>query len=88
VLRRTCMRCIFPPLDDVVGWLAAMQPYGVPTRFLDWSYSAYVALFFAVENPTAEEFAALWAIRTDTVVQRSRELVNTLLAPSWSIAIT
>jgi len=34
--------------------LAEMRHYGVPTRFLDWSHSFDVAIFFAVENVQAE----------------------------------
>lgn len=43
-----------PPLPNGVesywSWLFQMQHYGVPTRLLDWSRDALVALYFAT-NP-------------------------------------
>lgn len=36
------------------GWLFLMQHYTVPTRLLDWSREALVALLFALGTPTSE----------------------------------
>ena len=33
-----------------LSWLAVMQHFGAPTRLVDFSYSPYVALFFAVAD--------------------------------------
>jgi FRG domain-containing protein len=51
-----------PPVDDVMHWLALMQHHGAPTRMLDFTWSPYVAAFFALE-PSAGE-AAVWAVNT------------------------
>jgi hypothetical protein len=49
------------PDEDLIGWLSAMQHYRAPTRFLDWSQSPFVAMYFAVAQQGAED-AALWAL--------------------------
>ena len=49
-----------PALDDDFQWLALMQHHGAPTRLLDFTWSPYVAAFFALERATAD--AAVWAL--------------------------
>lgn len=50
-----------PADDDSFQWLALMQHHGAPTRLLDFTWSPYVALFFALER--AQTDAAVWALR-------------------------
>jgi len=49
-----------PNNEDHVAWLAIMQHHGTPTRLLDFSFSLYVAAYFALINATTD--CCVWAI--------------------------
>lgn len=60
-----------PEKDDDLGWLALMQHHGAPTRLLDWTYSPFVAAFFALDyllsSPDRRRRAAVWALSAKPV---------------------
>src|SRR5689334_5303621 len=49
-----------PAVEDDFHWLALMQHHGAPTRLLDFTWSPYVAAFFALER--AVEESVVWAL--------------------------
>jgi hypothetical protein len=49
-----------PEADDDFQWLALMQHHGAPTRLIDFTWSPYVAAFFALERTLAD--GVVWAM--------------------------
>ena len=61
-----------PDLADDFQWLALMQDHGAPTRLLDFSWSPYVAAFFALHNAT--EDAIIWACNPFEIERNKKAL--------------
>jgi hypothetical protein len=77
-----------PDDRDSFRWLAIMQHHGAPTRLLDFTWSPYVAAFFALENTTKD--AAIWAISpfalsrpSSLVVDGKRQTLNGVDVDPW-----
>lgn len=51
-----------PHRDEMFEWLALMQHHGAPTRLLDFTWSPFVAAFFALEKAKPLTDCAVWAV--------------------------
>lgn len=75
LLRRFKRQChhytlAVPGDENIMEWLALMQHYGAPTRLSDWTYSFWVAVFFAIEE--AEKECVVWALDSRWIRNRVR----------------
>lgn len=64
--------------EGELTWLAQMQHYGIPTRLLDFTYSPFVALYFAIREQCKDEkrsHVRLWAIDETAVNERFKRVV-------------
>jgi hypothetical protein len=54
-----------PAPTDLLEVLALMRHYGGPTRLLDFSYSLFVATFFALERTEKGKNSEIWALNAE-----------------------
>ena len=77
-----------PKRDDTLEWLALMQHHGAPTRLIDFTWSPYVAAFFALEHALGD--GVVWAMNPTRVEssRAARESVTPRTAPATSQPVT
>ncbi|HLB73207.1 MAG TPA: FRG domain-containing protein [Sedimentisphaerales bacterium] len=73
-----------PKEPDVIEWLALMRHYGAPTRLLDFTYSFFVASYFAINKTDfAKRIGEVWAIDAQWLSPRSEAAVKNILGNRW-----
>lgn len=60
--------------EDDIEWLSVMRHYGAPIRMLDWTYSFFVAVFFAIEDSISADGAAIWALEKNSIIARAQKI--------------
>lgn len=74
-----------PADGEILEWWALMQHHGAPTRILDFTWSPYVAAFFALERATND--AVIWCIASSRKVPNYQgSYISLLLRKALSIA--
>jgi hypothetical protein len=65
-----------PDERDSFQWLALMQHHGAPTRLLDFTWSPYVAAFYALTRATEGTDAAIWALFPPALIRGALQTVR------------
>ncbi len=63
-----------PPKGYTLEWLSLLRHYGTPTRLVDFSYSFFMACFFALE--TAKGDATVWAVDATGLARGAKAYIS------------
>lgn len=69
-----------PKAHSLLEWMAVMQHHGAPTRLLDFTYSIYIAAYFALES--ADGDCAVWAFNGPWALQQSLARLEAMGKPN------
>jgi voltage-gated potassium channel Kch len=73
---------------DEKGWYFLMQHYGAPTRLLDWTDGALLALYFSLRELKKPRDAAVWVLdpswlNTKTLGGEEDTYLSGVMLPEW-----
>lgn len=63
-----------PQSENYIEWLSLLQHYGGPSRLLDFTYSYYLAVFFAVQ--TSDINSAIWAVNLNQLIEKLSKIMG------------
>ena len=65
--------------ESEIEWRSFMQHHGLPTRLLDFTYSPYVATYFAIRDESpGVRFAAVWALELNRLGEAADAVYSAL----------
>ncbi len=70
-----------PDRNDRLEWLALMRHFGAPTRLVDFTYSHYIAAYFAFSNLGTKP-RAVWAIDQEWLKSESQRHCREIMGPT------
>jgi hypothetical protein len=75
-----------PSREDSWEWYFLMQHYGAPTRLLDWTDNALVALYFAVNDKLMPGDSSVWVLDPWWLNKNVLKGIDGPLLPDWEEA--
>ncbi|MDD5007241.1 MAG: FRG domain-containing protein [Syntrophorhabdaceae bacterium] len=69
-----------PEYDNYIQWLSLLQHFGGTTRLLDFTFSFYIAAFFALETSITD--SAIWAVNINRLKESiDKKMDTTTMTP-------
>ncbi|MCI0563402.1 MAG: FRG domain-containing protein [Nitrososphaera sp.] len=76
-----------PPRTALAEWMSLGRHYGIPSRLIDFSYSRYVALYFALHDWNSDDDSYVLCINAQWLVDQvhPEKRLNKLLKDKASL---